>query len=84
MLPAAAASTILKVARMQRLKNGLHLAPEIKRKRATLELNAIRFAHVNTHVGADRFTHRRMQNEGTIHRATQTCAVTYTNTLRNI
>ena len=48
LLPARAASTILKVVRMQRLKNYLHLAPEIKRKRATLELIAIKFAHMST------------------------------------
>ena len=47
LLPARAASTILKVARMQRLKNHFHLAPEIKRKRATLELIAIKFAHMS-------------------------------------
>ena len=33
---------------MQRLKNWLHLAPEIKRKPATLELIAIKFAHIST------------------------------------
>ena len=48
LLPAGAASTILKVARMQTLKNYLHLAPEIERKRAALELIAIKFAHMST------------------------------------
>ena len=48
LLPAQAASTILEVARMQRLKKGRHLAPEIKLKCPTFELVALKFAHTST------------------------------------